>query len=293
MLRSMTGYGRGEAAFGEKTIATEIRSVNHRFLDSSVKISKAFPLVENETKKIIALHASRGKVDVSIQFNAQQNTEVNLQVDSARAKQVFKMLQQIKEDACVPGDINLLTLLSFRDVFFRENDENIDQESLWTAVKPSLEQALSALQDMQAAEGGEIARDMLQRLKIIEDAAKEIEARAPASLAARQLALKERVKTLCNGLTLDDQRMLQEISILADKSDITEELVRAKSHIRQFMQWMDSQEPVGRKLDFLMQEINREINTIGAKASDAEISMKVVIMKNELEKIREQIQNIM
>ena len=146
---------------------------------------------------------------------------------------------------------------------------------------------------MQAAEGGEIARDMLQRLKIIEDAAKEIEARAPASLAARQLALKERVKTLCNGLTLDDQRMLQEISILADKSDITEELVRAKSHIRQFMQWMDSQEPVGRKLDFLMQEINREINTIGAKASDAEISMKVVIMKNELEKIREQIQNIM
>ncbi|MEI6125213.1 MAG: DUF1732 domain-containing protein, partial [Pseudomonadota bacterium] len=143
------------------------------------------------------------------------------------------------------------------------------------------------------AEGDEIAQDMRQRVKIIEDAAKAIELRAPESLAARQQALKERVKTLCDGLTLDDQRMLQEVSILADKSDITEELVRAKSHIRQFMQWIDSPEPVGRKLDFLMQEINREVNTIGSKASDAEISMKVVVMKNELEKIREQIQNVM
>jgi uncharacterized protein (TIGR00255 family) len=149
------------------------------------------------------------------------------------------------------------------------------------------------MNQMQDAEGAEISRDILQRLKDIESVMGQIETKVPESLAARQLALKERVQTLCEGVEVDEVRMLQEIALLADRSDITEELVRAKSHVKQFMQWLDTQEPVGRKLDFLMQEINREVNTVGSKASDSEISVMVVAIKNELEKIREQVQNVM
>jgi len=293
MLRSMTGYGRGEAAAGEKTMIAEVRSVNHRFLDVSVKISRAFPLLESEAKKVVAGCVSRGKVDVSIQFGPRQVPDASARVDIERAKQVFSMLQQIKEEVFIPGEIDLSCLLAFRDLLFRESDDSTDQQELWEAIRPSLEQALAALQDMQRTEGAEIAKDMLQRLSAIEAAVAAIEARAPEALAVRQQALKERVAALCNGMPVDEQRMLQEVAVLADRSDITEELVRAKSHIRQFVQWVTSSDAVGRKLDFLMQETNREINTIGSKAADADISLKVVVIKNELEKIREQIQNVM
>lgn len=293
MLRSMTGYGSGEAAFGEQKITVEVRSVNHRFLDVTVRIAKNYQQLESDIKKVVASCAARGKADVTVQVDSQQGGTVNLKVDTAKARQVYAMLQQIKEDVLVPGDINLSTILPFKDIFFKEGAEDIDLETFWESLKPSLEQALQALQQMQLAEGQEIARDMLQRLQSIEQAVQDIELQAPEALKQRQQTLKERIATLCNGVAIDEQRMLQEIALLADRSDITEELVRAKSHIRQYMQWLDTQEPVGRKLDFLLQEMNREVNTIGSKASDASISMKVVIIKNELEKIREQVQNVM
>ena len=294
MLRSMTGYGCGEAFIGEKKVVTEVRSFNYRFLDVSVRISRNFFLLEREIKKLVASYTSRGKVDVIIQFESPQNDDLNIQLSTSRAKQIYGLLQQIKKETIIPGDINISTLLSFRDIIFKEEEEeDIDDAGYWKAIKPSLEHALQAMKQMQDTEGEEISKDILQRLEDIEKMAGEIELRAPESLVARKQALKQRVKTLCEDVGVDEGRMLQEIAILADRGDITEELIRTKSHIKQFMQWVDTQEPVGRKLDFLIQEINREVNTIGAKASDSEISLMVVVIKNELEKIREQVQNVM
>jgi len=293
MLQSMTGYGRTETVANEKKVVTEVRSVNHRFLDVSVRISRDFACLENNIKKLVAAYASRGKVDVSVQFESKQNGDLNIRVNTAAATHVYSMLQQIKKDVGVPGEINLSTLICFKDNIFEEKQDDVDDAGHWEALKPCLEQALQALKQMQNTEGQEISRDILQRLKEIENIAAKIETKAPESLETRKQTLKERVKILSEGVEVDEGRMLQEIAILADKSDITEELVRAKSHIKQFMQWLDTQEPVGRKLDFLMQEINREVNTIGSKVSDSEISIMVVAIKNELEKIREQVQNVM
>jgi uncharacterized protein (TIGR00255 family) len=293
MLHSMTGYGSAEAAVGERKVAIEIRSVNHRFLDVSVRMPKAFLPIENEIKKLVGSYASRGKVDMTIQFAGQQNGNTNLQVDVSRAHHIYGLLQKLKDDILIPGDIDLAALLPFKDIFFLEGDEAITPEILWQALQPCLEQALRTMQVMQQTEGAVIAGDMRQRLAIIAGAVLDIELRAPVSLADRQKNLQERVRTLCNGVTVDEQRMLQEIALLSDRSDITEELVRAKSHLQQFGRWLDGPEPAGKKLDFLVQEINREVNTIGSKASDADISMKVVVIKNELEKIREQLQNAM
>lgn len=294
MLRSMTGYGCGEAFIGEKKVVTEVRSFNYRFLDVSVRISRNFFLLEREIKKLVASYTSRGKVDVIIQFESPQNDGLNIQLSTTKAKQIYGLLQQIKKETIIPGDINISTLLSFKDIIFKEEEEDIDDAGYWKAIKPSLEHALQAMKQMQDTEGEEISKDILQRLEDIEKMAEEIELRVPESLVARKQALKQRVRTLCEDVGVDEGRMLQEIAILADRSDITEELIRAKSHIKQLMQWVDAtQEPVGRKLDFLIQEINREVNTIGAKASDSEISLMVVVIKNELEKIREQVQNVM
>jgi len=293
MLHSMTGYGSAEAAVGERKVSIEIRAVNHRFLDVSVRMPKTFLPIENDIKKLVGSYATRGKVDVTIQFAGQQNGNTNLQVDVSRAHHIYSLLQKLKDDITVPGEIDLAALLPFKDIFFLEGDEAITPEILWQGLQPCLEQALRTMQVMQQTEGAVIAADMRQRLEIIAGAVGDIELRAPLSLADRQKTLQERVKTLCNGVTVDEQRMLQEIAILSDRSDITEELVRAKSHLQQFGRWLDGPEPAGKKLDFLIQEINREVNTIGSKASDAEISMKVVVIKNELEKIREQLQNAM
>ncbi len=293
MLRSMTGYGRGEVLVNERKVVTEVRSYNHRYLDVSVRISRNFFPLEKDIKKLVAAYAPRGKVEVSIQFESLQESGVNLQVNPTASKHIYGLLQQIQKDIDVPGDVNLETLLPFKDIIFKEAEEDVDEESFWVAMKPSLEQALQAMHQMQIAEGEEISRDMMQRLEDLEAKTGNIETLVPESLALRKQALQERVQALCAGVDVDEARILQEIAILADKSDITEELVRAKSHLKQFMQWLTGQEPVGRKLEFLIQEINREINTMGSKVSDSDIALLVVEIKNEMEKIREQVQNVM
>jgi len=289
----MTGYGRGEALFGDKKIVCEVRSVNHRFLDVSIRIPKAYMLLETEIRKQVAARTARGKVDVSIQVESAGSNDLNVEVNTAKAKHMYDLLLKIGAETGIPGDVTMETVLSFRDMFFGEADEGADAGTLSEPVATALDQALLGMQQMQNAEGQEIGRDMHARLTGIEGAIGEIAALAPASLAARQSALKERVQALCNGVDVDEARMAQEIAIMADKNDITEELVRAGSHVKQFVQWLDTRDAVGRKLDFIIQEINREINTIGSKAADSDVSQKVVIIKNELEKIREQVQNVM
>lgn len=294
MLRSMTGYGQGEAVFGEKKVIAEVRSVNHRFLDVSVRLPRVLLSLENDIKKLVSNHCFRGKVDVYILLEPTQGGDSNIHVNKAMVTRVCDLLRQIQNDAGIPGDINIATLLPFKDIIFEEEQEEIDLENYWGFIQPSIEQALQSMNEMQQAEGEEITIDLKQRLEDVDKLTGEIEGQAAESTTARRNGLKERVKSLCDGIVADEGRLLQEIAIMADRSDITEELVRTKSHVKQLKQWMAFQEaPAGRKLEFLIQEINREVNTIGSKASDSEISLKVVLIKNELEKIREQAQNVM
>ena len=295
MLKSMTGYGHGEASAGEKKAVVEVRSVNHRFLDVSVRLLRTLMPLEKEIKKIVSTCTLRGKVDVYVQLNSAEDTDSNVTANQTAAKHIYDLLQQLKKEADIPGEITMETLLFFKDILFEEKREDVvDLQDSWKAIKSALELALEAQKQLQSVEGVETETDIKQRLKAVTILISEIGELAPESLAARRQTLRERVAALCEDVDVNEDRMLQEIAVMADKCDISEELVRAKSHIKQFLQWINStDEPVGRKLEFLLQEINREANTISSKSFDSEIALKIVSIKNELEKIREQIQNIM
>ena len=292
MAKSMTGYGRGESLLEGKKISIEIRSTNHRFCDVSLKLPRRFSPLEADIKKLITSRASRGKIDMSMQFENSEEETYNFAINLPLAKELHKLLETLQQELNLSGEINLSTLLLFRDIIAPEKDAP-NTPSDWDGLEPAIEQALASLQQMQELEGAEITTDMRARLGTIRQWIEHIESLFPQSLAEREQALRDRISKWCTGVDLDAGRMAQEVAYIADKSDITEELTRAKSHIKQFDQWLDTPEAVGRKLDFLLQEINREVNTIGSKASDAQISLQVVQIKNELEKIREQVQNIL
>jgi len=290
----MTGYGRGEFSALARKITAEVRSVNHRFLDVSVKMPRTFMPLENNIKKTVASLTFRGKVEVNIQVESEQEAEIDLDINTTAAKQICEKLEQIKETTGIEEDVNLDTLMQFKDFIFIQNHTNTDVNEYWGIIKSALESALHSAIHMQEAEGEEISKDIEHRLISISGTIDEIESRFPSCLLQRQEALRQRITSLCENISLDESRIVQETAIMADRSDITEEIIRAKSHIKQFKDWITSgAETVGRKLEFLLQELNREVNTIGSKASDSEISMQVVTIKNELEKIREQIQNVM
>ena len=293
MLRSMTGYGRSEQADDERKLTVEARSVNHRFLDISLRLPKILYPLESDIRKLVSAHTSRGKVDLNIQYASVNNGDADVQIDAGKARQLFRQLRQVQTDAGIPGELDIACMLPFRDLFLKEPDAQQDLPRLWNFVKPAIEQAFAQLRQMQDAEGAAITGDLAGRIELVSGLLDRISSRFPDALAARQQSMKDRVRQLCESVTIDDQRILQEIALLADRSDITEELVRAKIHINQFKNWLASTEAIGKKLDFLLQELNREINTIGSKASDAEIAVHVVAAKNELEKIREQVQNVM
>jgi uncharacterized protein (TIGR00255 family) len=292
MAKSMTGYGRGESLLEGKKINIEIRSTNHRFCDVSLKLPRRFSPLEADIKKLITSRASRGKIDMSMQFENSEEETYNFAINLPLAKALCKLLETLQQELNLSGKIDLSTLLLFRDIIAPEKDSP-NTPSDWDGLEPAIEQALASLQQMQELEGAEITADMRGRLGSIRQWIEHIESIFPQSLAEREQALRERISKWCAGVDLDAGRMAQEIAYIADKSDITEEITRAKSHIKQFDQWLDTPEAVGRKLDFLLQEINREVNTIGSKASAAQISLQVVQIKNELEKIREQVQNIL
>jgi len=293
MLRSMTGYGSGEVAFGDRRLAIEIRAVNHRFLDISVKMPRAFLPLEGDIKKCIAAHVSRGKIEVVIQHAGQKGNGAGLVLDVDRARRVWELLHTLQAEVPCPGEADLAALLAFKDFFMLEGDEPADPALIWQTVRPCLERVLQELAGMQTTEGATIAQDIAARLDEIAGRFSAIAARSAEAVSERVRALQERIKVLCDGVAVDEQRMHQEIALLADRSDITEELVRAQSHVEQFRRWLTSDEAVGKRLDFLVQELFREVNTIGSKSADAAISVQVVGIKNELEKIREQVQNVM
>ncbi len=293
MLQSMTGYGRAEHTHAGNKAVVETRAVNHRYLDIALRMSRSLYGLEKKIRDEVSSCAARGKIDVSIQLECAGERDFSLRLHAEQAARIAGLLRELQSASGCTSAIDMGSLLAFKDMLFEQQEPGADSDENWAVIRPALLGALQAMRDMQAAEGRATAADMRTRLAAVQACVAKIETAAPELLRQRQETLREKIKALCEGIIVDEGRVMQEVALLADRSDITEELVRLASHIRQFEQWLEADGAIGRKLDFLMQEMNREINTIGSKIADGAVALQVVEVKNELEKIREQIQNIM
>jgi len=292
VLRSMTAYGRGELEIAEALITVEIRSVNHRFRDVVVRIPRSLQPLEDEVRSQIATRVGRGRIECSIQMEhraEEPDTAVALNVPLARA--YVEVLRELQERFDLDSPIHAETLCQFKDVVKISPVEE-DLEAVRPGVETAMSEALDALDRMRAEEGRAIEKDFRSRLLTIRENLARIEERAPVVVEAYRKRLRERVESLSEGMELDEGRLLQEVALFAGRCDITEETVRSQSHLSQFEQVLALNEPVGRRLDFLVQELHREVNTISSKASDASISSMAVEVKGELEKLKEQVQNV-
>jgi uncharacterized protein (TIGR00255 family) len=291
MLKSMTGYGRaeGETALGKALI--EIRSVNHRYCDINVKLPKRLSLFETRIKEFIRSQVSRGRIDVSLKVDNTEEEKVQLNVDLHLAEQYYRALQSLKEKLQLKDEITLPLLAGAKDLITAKEEVG-DIEPYWEEMILILKRSLHEMDAMKRSEGEILAKDLQLRLEKIHQQLEAIKHLFPLRLKTYQNRLLERIRIFLGGIEIDANRFQQEVAFLAERTDITEEIVRVESHLAQFGLLLEGEESVGRKMDFLLQEIHREVNTVSAKANDAEISQKVVEIKSELEKIREQVQNI-
>ena len=291
MLKSMTGFGRGEGDTTLGKVGVESRSVNHRYCDINIKLPKRLSLFENRIKEIIRSQVSRGRVDVSLRLDNFGEEKIQLSVDLDLAEQYYRVLHDLKERLRLKDEITLNLLAGAKDLITAK-EELGDMEPYWQEILPVLRQSLKNMDDMKRIEGESLTKDLQQRLGHITEQLQAIKQQYPLRLRAFLTRLQDRLRSLLEGMETDPARFQQEVALLAERTDITEEIVRAESHLVQFRSLLEGNEPVGRKMDFLLQEIHREVNTVSAKANDAEISQRVVEIKSELEKIREQVQNV-
>ena len=288
----MTGFGRAECQEGDYTYQAEIRSVNNRFIEINTRLPKAYVDLEQPLKKLIKTHCSRGSISLTISLgNSNEGSgEWDVKPNLPLATQYVDALNQIRDSLGIEGEIDLKSVAGLRDII------KIEPVTLDPAKKDLIlnitTEVLASLKKMRVEEGENLQKDLAQRIDAIENHAAEIESRHPEVIKEYQEKLNERIKTLNEGLDLDETRLAQEAALLADRSDVTEEMTRLKSHLNQFRNFFNANEPIGRKLEFITQEINREVNTTGSKSNDIVISNRVIEMKSELEKIREQVQNI-
>lgn len=293
MIRSMTGYGKAENSGESGRFIVEIRSVNHRYGEVTVNLPRQFLSVEADIKKRVSASCKRGKIDVFIQFDAAAGVLHPPQVNMPLAKAYHEIFSGMIHSLGIYEQVTLASIISQRDVLVQQDADTVnDTEALGEMLLTALDNAVLNHDEMRFREGVELETEMLERIKSVTSLVEKIALRAPLAVAANSDRFRERLAKLLNDTQLDESRLVQEIAILADKMDITEELVRLKSHFSQVSEAFALSEPVGRKLDFLLQEMNREVNTIGSKANDAEIASLVVAIKAEMEKVREQVQNI-
>jgi len=287
----MTGYGRVETVQEGRNIIAEAKSVNHRFLEIFLRTPSALFPLETGFKKKISERFKRGRIEVSIRLEGEgaDVSKVNLNLEIAR--DYFNVLNRLKAEFNLEAPISLKTLADFRDIFTPSLEVQLSPDFLNQVEKTFLE-SLAMLSNMRQDEGLAMFQDMDMRLKAITEILETIKLRAPQVVIEYQKRLAERIKELTAGYALEDARLNQEVAIMAERSDITEEIVRMHSHIGQFEELLQSEGTEGRKIDFLLQEMNREINTIGSKSSDVEITRQVIEVKSELGKLREQAQNI-
>lgn len=291
MVRSMTGYGRAQSSVGGFELTLEIRSVNHRYLDISVRVPRAYGYLEDIVKTGLKEKISRGKVDVYISVDDSVADNVSVSLNKPLLDGYIKALGEISDEYGLSNDLTVSAVMRLPDIFNIEKADE-DTDMLSKEIESMLETALSGYISMSAAEGSQLAADITARLDTIGKTVEKIEERSPECVAEYREKLEARLKEVLETHSVDEQRILTEAAIFADKISVSEETVRLKSHIRQLRDMLNENGGVGRKLDFLVQELNREANTIGSKANDIEISRLVVELKAEIEKIREQVQNI-
>ncbi|KPU28281.1 hypothetical protein TR13x_02800 [Caloranaerobacter sp. TR13] len=292
MIKSMTGFGRGESRDNIRHFIVEIKSVNHRYNDIIIKMPKHLNYIEDRIRKHIKSKISRGRVEVYINLEYIDESGIKVQVDLPLAKSYKEAVEILNENLYIKDKITIDLIAKFPDVIRVEKKED-DEDEVWNCLKNGLEEALNKLIEMRIREGQELAKDIRLRAKNIVDIVKTIETRSPEVVLEYKNKLRNRIEELLGeSYELDESRLANEVAFFADKGNIDEEIVRLYSHVNQLISTLDVDVPVGRKLDFLIQEMNREANTIGSKASDIVITNKVVELKSEIEKIREQIQNI-
>jgi uncharacterized protein (TIGR00255 family) len=291
MIASMTGFGRGEASGGGITVSVELRTVNSRFLEVTARLPRLLSMRENDVKELIRKKISRGKVSVVANVDKDGEGAASLEINSPAARAYYRLLVQLRKTLKLKETVKLEHLLQFSEIFEQKDDSGTDEKA-WGVLQESLDAALGALGEMRRAEGGELERDFRARIALLDQRLGQIEQLSAEQLPAERVRLRERVTQLLEKTPVDEGRLEMELALMADRLDVTEECVRFKSHNKFFLEALSLPEPAGRKLNFLIQEMNREANTIGSKSSATEIAHLVVSMKEELEKIREQLQNI-
>ena len=291
MVRSMTGFGRAQSETDTLFVSVELKSVNHRYFELYSRIPRAYGFLDEKIKSYLQSRVARGKIECNVTIEALDSDDVVVKVNHSLAKAYVDALNDLSETYGLKSDISASTLTRFPDVLSVHKEE-ADEEAIWEAVKAVLETATDNFIAMREREGEKLRDDICGRADAILDKVAFVEARSPETVREYNDKLKARIAELLGDTTVDEARLLQEAAIFADKVAVDEETVRLRSHIEQLKDMFNSPEAIGRKMDFLVQEINRESNTIGSKASDFEINKVVVDIKAEVEKIREQVQNI-
>lgn len=291
MIYSMTGYGGAKGELDGITVSAELKSVNNRYLDMNVRLPKSCLFAEEPIRSAVSGHISRGKLDVFISVDSSGADSVSIQVNEALAEAYIAAVRSIAQQYSLSEELSALTVARFPEVMSTQK-EDADRDAVTQAILTVLELALTDYDEMRAREGDKLRLDILQKLENIESMVSVVEERSPQTVTEYRQKLFEKMKEVLGDAGVEETRVLQEAAIFADKISVDEETVRMRSHIAQFRQLLEQGSPVGRKLDFLIQEMNREANTTGSKCSDSQIAKLVIDMKAEIEKIREQVQNI-
>ena len=290
MIKSMTGFGRGKYENEGRTYTVEIKSVNHKYSDINVRLPRFLNNVEDKIRKRVAEVISRGKIDIFVSFENYSNKGTTIRINKDLAKEYIRELKELAEEADLRFDLNVIDVSKFPEILKLEDEDN--DELIGQEVMIALDDALGKFVSMREIEGEKLVEDIERRIYLIQEKVSEVTKFSSTLVEEYMARLQTRVNELLAPGVVDDARLMQEIVIFSDKSSIEEELTRLKSHISQFLELIKQSSPIGKKIDFLIQEINREVNTIGSKANSLDITNKVIEIKTEVENIREQIQNI-
>ena len=291
MIKSMTGFGRGHKVLNGRDITVEIRAVNHRYYEFSARLPRSLGYIEDKLKSMLQGRINRGKVEVSVLVCNVAAADEKITINKEIVRDYVEALRSVKDEFSLNDDLSLSNILRIPDAFTVVKEET-DEEQLWEDIKSAAEEALDHFIAMREAEGERMKQDVMSRLDRIEEWVGIVEQRSPMIVEEYRRKLYDKMCEVLESTSIDENRILMEAGIFSEKTAVDEETVRLRSHIAQFRAMLESGEPVGRKLDFLVQEMNRETNTIGSKVQDIEVTRIVVDQKSEIEKIREQIQNI-
>ena len=291
MIKSMTGFGRCEVQKDSRKFTVELKSVNHRYLDVNIRMPKKLNFFETAIRTLLKSYANRGKVDIFITYEDLSQTQVSVKYNAALAAEYMKYLKQMEDEFGLENDVRVSTLSRYPEVFTME-EQSEDEEELWNGLKEALEGAFTQFVETRKTEGENLKKDITSKLDLLSEQIGFIEERSPQIVAEYREKLEDKMKELLADTQIEESRIASEVILFADKICTDEEVVRLKSHISHMRNTLEEKDEIGRKLDFIAQEMNREANTILSKANDIEVSDRAISLKTEIEKIREQIQNI-